>query len=363
MKTELTDLICCPQCAGTLLINEIETKDNEIWEGTLTCRHCHAVYPIQKGLPHLYINDEHWTPKAIEAEGWVTYHKNLGIYDIVPDSVDFNIPYYPQEPWIKVARSFDIALSELKLNGTETILDLGAGRGWAAKEFAKRGCRVVVLDIILDENVGLGRAKAIMDHADVYFDRVLGDGEKLPFFEGSFDLVFCVGTLHHSSHLPLFFENIRKVLKRNGRLCAINEPCISITSDEQKALAHHAAPELELGINETRPNLIDYEQALQHAGLQPVKLAPAQGMTLILDDLLLMSQDTGAIRPHLGLLFIKPARFTRQIYQYVRLRRLALSQGVYSQARQFMSAHKENRVETAFLLWNDSELFLLATKP
>jgi SAM-dependent methyltransferase len=363
MKAELTDLICCPQCGGTLQPSEIEIKDDEIWQGALTCSHCSVDYPIQKGLPHLYVNDENWAPKAAEAEGWVTYHKDLGIYEIAPDSVDLQIPYYPEEPWIKVARSFDIALAELNLTGTETILDLGAGRGWAAKEFAKRGCRVVALDVVPDENVGLGRAKALMDHAGVYFDRVLGDGEKLPFFADSFDLVFCAAALHHSSNLPLFLENIHKVLKRNGRLCAINEPCISITNNEQKILARHAAHELELGINETRPNLIEYEQALRHAGLHPLKLAPAHGMTLHADDLLIMSRNLGAVRPHPTLIFTEPARFIRQIGKYIMLRLAALNRGVYSQAQQFIATHQETQVETAFLLWGGGELFLLAIKP
>lgn len=363
MKAELIDLICCPQCEGTLQLNEIEIKDNEIWQGALTCRQCSADYPIRKGLPHLYIDDEHWASKAMEAEGWVTYHKDLGIYEIVPESVDLKIPYYPEDPWIGIARSFDMALSELNLTGSETILDLGAGRGWAAKEFAKRGCRVVALDVVPDENVGLGRAKALMDHAGVYFDRLIGDGEKLPFFEDSFDLVFCAATLHHSSNLPLFLENIHKVLKRNGRLCAINEPCISITSNEKKLLARHAAHELKLGINETRPNLIEYEQALQHVGLHPLKLAPAHGMTLSTGNLLTMSRDLGAMRPHPALIFSEPTRFIYQTGKYIMLRLAALTRGVYGQAHQFISSHEETQVETAVLLWGGGELFLLAIKP
>jgi hypothetical protein len=49
-------------------------------------------------------------------------HQDLGIYEIGENSVDLHIPYYPQEPWIKVAKSFDIALQELALTGQETVL-------------------------------------------------------------------------------------------------------------------------------------------------------------------------------------------------------------------------------------------------
>ncbi len=362
MKSELTELICCPQCGGSLQIETTETKDGEIWEGTLTCAPCAAAYPVQKGLPHLHLNDESWASKAVEAEGWVTYHKNLGIYEIVEDSVDLQIPYYPEEPWIGVARSFDLALAELKLTGEETILDLGAGRGWAAKEFAKRGCRVVALDVVSDENVGLGRAKAIMDHAGVYFDRLIGDGERLPFFEGSFDLVFCAAALHHSSNLPLFLENIGKVLKRDGRLCAINEPCISVANNEQKTLARDATAEMDVGINETRPNIIGYEQALRHAGLHPVKLAPARSMTLDKTALQALSRHLGAKPPKLATFIHAPQQFLRQLGKFIAIRSLAISNGAYFQARQFAAAHQENEVETAILLWSGGELFLTAHK-
>ena len=187
MRTSLLTLVCCPACGGALEPVDERAEQPEIWEGDLRCVRCGAVYPVQRGIPHLYIDDARWAPKAREAQGWVDYHKERDIYIQPEDAVDLKIPYYPEEPWITVATSFDIAMEELVsfLKPGMVVLDLGAGRGWAAKQFALRGCRAVALDITPDENVGLGRAWALMKHADVYFDPIIADGERLPLLPES----------------------------------------------------------------------------------------------------------------------------------------------------------------------------------
>jgi SAM-dependent methyltransferase len=305
------------------------------------------------------VNDETWAPKAIEAEGWVTYHKNLGIYDQVEDAVDLKIPYYPEEPWLKVGRSFDVALQELNLRGNEIILDLGAGRGWAAKEFAKRGCRVVALDVVADENVGLGRAKAIMDHHGVYFDRIIADGENLPFLAEKFDLVFCAAALHHSSNLSLLLQNVQKVLKPNGRLCAMNEPCIPVFENEQMVLKRDATPELDLGINETRPDILTYAAALQNAKLQMVRTFPVTGRQMNEANLWQWGQQMGAFAPHLQLR--APRLFLRQLIHFYGRRFFAWRNGRYTLAKQFLAQHP-HELGLHILVWSGGELFLIAEK-
>ena len=244
MRRSLLDLVCCPACGGVLEVSDVVEPQPTIAESELRCTGCSVVYPVQRGIPHLYIDDVRWAPKAREAQGWVDYHKERDIYIQPEDAVDLKIPYYPEEPWITVATSFDIAMEELVsfLKPGMVVLDLGAGRGWAAKQFALRGCRAVALDITPDENVGLGRAWALMKHAGVYFDLITADGERLPLLPESFDLVFCAATLHHTSDLSLFVKNIRRVLKPGGMLCAINEPCIAVDQKAERILARMPDP-------------------------------------------------------------------------------------------------------------------------
>ncbi len=258
MRTDLFELICCPACGNRLFL-ESENGDS----GQLNCRECSAQYPIEKGMPRLYVDDEFWVSKAKEALGWVSIHKKLNLYEQTENAVDLQIPYFPEEPWITVACHFDVALGLMKLRGNETILDLGAGRGWAAKQFALKGCHVVAIDIVPDDQVGLGRAQVLMKNANTFFETVIGDNENLPFLPAKFDFVFCCGVLHHSADMSLLMKNIYKVLKPGGKLVAIYEPCISVYDDEMTILKRDAADELEAGINERRPTILDYFKVLR----------------------------------------------------------------------------------------------------
>lgn len=312
-------------------------------------------------MPHLYHDDAAWAPKAQEADGWVVLHQNMGIYEQGEEAVDLKIPYYPEAPWIQVGKSFDVVLDRLNLTGQETILDLGAGRGWASKHFALRGCRAVALDIVPDPNVGLGRGQALMEDAGTYFERVIGDGERLPFHPESFDLVFSHASLHHSSNLPLLLQNVSHVLRPGGRLCAI-EPSISILESEEEVLARDASPELELGINENRPNFLEYRQALARNGLAVSEAFPSHIYRMSDQDLHVWAQDVGAVRPDPSLRH--PLRT---------LRRLALFFGkrIYgiltSRWRPFSitlpkpETKREGLIQAA-LLWSGNELILIATK-
>lgn len=321
MRPSLLKILCCPACGHRLSL-AAGSEGEELWEGTLHCDGCGSDYRIDRGLPHVYVDDERWAPKAREAQGWIDFHKQRGIYEQPPDAVDLKIPYYPEEPWLTVARSFDIALEELAsvlVPGTR-VLDLGAGRGWAAKHFALHGCDAVALDIAPDENVGLGRSLALMQHAGVRFDPVIGDGERLPFLPESFDLVFCAAALHHTSDLPLFMRNIYRALRPGGRLCAIGEPCISIADSARHVLARDARSELEHGINEQRPNLLQYWSALKQASFANVKLIWPPGYALSAAELRNCAMDLGGLWPDWsgGGLQHNLSRFGRYIYYHGR---------------------------------------------
>lgn len=92
------------------------------------------------------------------------------------------------------------------------ILDLGCGLGEAAISFAKRGATVVAVDVS-DVSLERGRAAAQKVGVPVDFQKVYDS--TLPFEDGTFDLVFGNGVLHHidlSGSLP----EIRRVLKSSG---------------------------------------------------------------------------------------------------------------------------------------------------
>ncbi len=296
MRTDLLDLVACPHCHAYLMADG-EVKNGRLWQGTLVCEGCGAQYSIGNGLPHLFVDDENWAPKAREAQGWIEYHKDKGIYDQTGVKIDFILPYFDQEPWLSVAQHFEVALDLMALNGSEKVLDLGAARTWAAKHFALRGCEVVALDIVADDQIGLGRGWALMEDAGVTYHLVVGDSENLPLQPDTFDFVFAAAVLHHTSDLPLILRNVYRVLKPGGALIAVNEPCISVSTEPQQVLEQDAFEELTYGINESRPNLYDYWMALERAGFKELNIFPMQAHHLSDEQLAAWAVEMNVVAP------------------------------------------------------------------
>lgn len=361
MRDGLLGKLACVYCRGELTIGEVvDRRGPEFWNGALECKECGKLYAVKKGMPFLYRQDASWEAKAREAVGWVALHKKQGIYEPSEEAIDLQIPYYPEEPWIGVGHRFDAALAQLALDGSETVLDLGAGRGWAAKQFASLGCDAVALDVTADENIGLGRGRALMEHAGVFFERVIGDGENLPFQPETFDLVFCSAALHHSSDLPLLLKNVQTVLKTGGRLCAIREPSLSALENEAEALARDAADEAEVGINETRPAFADYLLAMRSAGLQPTMVVPAPAMEMTDAQVRAWARDLGVLWPMPD--WRQPRRSLWRLWSYSRSRVRALLKGKLSEVTDDSIRSCDARVASAIARWCTVELFVMGEK-
>ena len=97
------------------------------------------------------------------------------------------------------------------------ILDLGCGTGFFLAELEEKHPGAVGLDI----------SHEMLKVSDQYVPGarlVTGDAERLPFQEGSFDTVFCKGSLHHTRDHVGFLENCRRMLGAKGVLI-MSEPC------------------------------------------------------------------------------------------------------------------------------------------
>jgi SAM-dependent methyltransferase len=200
-----------------------------------------------------------------------------------------------------------------------------------------------------------------MKKAGTYFDRVIADGEKLPFRGGVFDLVFCAAALHHSSNLPLLLQNIGRVARPGGRLCAINEPVIGLLADEQEVLARDSPDELAVGINETRPNILGYLEALTDNGFAVTQAFPAGAYGEGELNLRQWAQSLGVIRP------AEPVRrwwrMPPPVRFYLGNRLRAAGSGLLGKTRPpAFVTDERGRLGYAVLLWVGGELFLLATK-
>lgn len=261
MLRTLIPRLRCPAGGGPLTL----VSDDGDWveTGELLCAANGRRYPIRDGMPHLYVEDERWRPKAREAEGWVQLHKDRQLYGEASAPVDVRLPYVDHEPWLSTAREFDVALELGAPLAGKWVLDVGAGRGWAAAQFAVRGANAVALEINPDRHVGLGRSIDTMAHTGARFSPVIGDSENMPFADGAFDIAFASAALHHTSDIGLVLTNIARVLRPGGLLLAMHEPCAADGEDVDPLLEE----ERSYGINENHPGLDGYRHALRRAAL------------------------------------------------------------------------------------------------
>ena len=115
-------------------------------------------------------------------------------------------------------RFLEATLAQHAGGGGSLALDVGTGPGYVAVELARRrpGLRVVGLDLaahMVRHAAGRG-ARAALD------DRALwpqGDGHRLPFADGSFDLVVSSFALHHWRDPLRVFDEVARVLAPGGR--------------------------------------------------------------------------------------------------------------------------------------------------
>jgi|GEM_PF-3199154 len=100
-----------------------------------------------------------------------------------------------------------------QLNG-KRVLDIGCGAGGRSVAIALKGARVTGVDPLAD-GVRASRARAAK-YTDIKTDFLVGEGEKMPFKDGSFDLVtsFCV--LEHAQTVDRVIFEAYRALKKGG---------------------------------------------------------------------------------------------------------------------------------------------------
>src|SRR4030042_252701 len=263
MKKELIRLLRCPFCQreelSFLKTVEVNTdiKEDEIREGHIKCRSCDKSFIIKDGILDLLINSD--SEIVSEQKGWDQLKEAI----VNTDDLMLSLPDALGEhksAWKSQAENFKYMFEKIDLNGKETILDLASGRCWSTRFFARKGCCAVGIDILLTKYVGLRTGDIYIKNEGVYFERVRGNMNDLPFRDKMFDLVFITATLHPSSDVYKTLKEVHRVLKPTGRLILANEPVGGFKKNKLDCA------EIKVGINEHVYRLWTYVRNLKKLG-------------------------------------------------------------------------------------------------
>ena len=257
MKTAVLELIRCPFCGSPL------DEDG----GSLACPGCGRRFDLtDDGIPLMLHQDLPGAAEKLrEALGWVEKAKAEGWYE-PDDAVDAVLPFVNRDlgwddpNWRGNEYSFQLLLDRYVGDARGLrVLEVGAARAWGSRFWLERDCEYVATDILADPKIGLGRGAFYGD-----FGRVQADAEHLPFADETFDITYCVATLHHALDLPRMLHEMARVTRAGGLVAGLNEGTRGAFRSTENP---DQAGEKALGINEHVHTVWSYALAFTRAGL------------------------------------------------------------------------------------------------
>lgn len=161
---------------------------------------------------------------------------------------------YLDDPLIDAANRFANseewkAVQKILPGSRGKALDIGAGRGISSFAMACDGWEVTALEPDPSPLVGAGAIRKLAAENDLKINVIEQYGEKLPFGDSTFDVVYLRQVLHHATDMPLFIREVRRVLKPRGLFIATREHVITRQSDLGEFLETHGTNKYHGGEN------------------------------------------------------------------------------------------------------------------
>jgi arsenite methyltransferase len=152
--------------------------------------------------------------------------------------------------------------------GARRVLEIGCGRGFNLLGLARRNAKVAFVG--LDLTPWHVRSARLVARRRRNLDIDEGDFHRLPYVDGSFDLVFSVEAICHAVDVYQVVEEVRRVLRQGGRFVTI-EPWRSPGFDAFEEEARNAVRLVETAF--ILPNLQEFDRWLDRTtalGFEPI---------------------------------------------------------------------------------------------
>ncbi len=198
MRDKFIDILECPICRSTLYVDNasILRKNDIIESGILRCTGCDEEFPIKNGIPRFVKGDDYVSSFSYE---WALNKTT---------QLDSKTGNKETESTFKASTGLDLNKFKGKL-----ILDAGCGVGRFMETVLNYDAKVVGVDLsfaidVAQKNVGSNR-KAELIQADIF---------NLPFKKETFEFIFSIGVLHHTTNTRKAFMSLVPYLKRGGEI-------------------------------------------------------------------------------------------------------------------------------------------------
>ena len=208
------------------------------------CSKCGQAYPIRDGRFPDFLNDSERLALAAELKFWEDHFAGVDYADESEQSY---------QSWAKL----------LAVKPDDDALEIGCGSGALLKRLPAR------------TRVGLEPAESLLRPSSG-FHGVIGPAERLPFRDGSFDLVFFKHSLHHVGQKKKALGEAARVLKPGGRLIVMEpnaeHPQRRLISDPQSWLRKSGLLIRKIGPVESFQSAAEVQADGRSFGLRPGRL-------------------------------------------------------------------------------------------
>ena len=216
----------CPECAAPAA---------EGASGDVTCSACGERFEQRNGL-YCFLGARRLAATQPFVRQYRCVRQREGYRVSTPDYYRMLPSVPPDDPhaqnWALRRESYG-HLERLLADGRCRVLDLGAGNGWLSHRLASLGHRVVAVDVLDDQEDGLGACR----HYPTSFPCVQADFDALPFAPSQFDCVAFNGSLHYAANAAATLERACRMLVPGGAIVVMDSPMFHSESDGHAMVA------------------------------------------------------------------------------------------------------------------------------
>ncbi|WP_233581489.1 class I SAM-dependent methyltransferase [Acidipila sp. EB88] len=145
--------------------------------------------------------------------------------------------------WRIRAASFRCLKQHVLKNSADrcAVLDLGAGNCWMSFRLGQIGYQTVAVDLLVNENDGLGAAKHYERYLTTPIRCFQAEATHLPFCSAQFDYVLFNASFHYAEDYEETLRESLRCLKVGGKIVIIDTPWYSREQSGKQMLAERQA--------------------------------------------------------------------------------------------------------------------------